>query len=370
MNKKISFYIHIPFCVSKCYYCSFNSYPLKNFSDEIVKNYFESVLKHIEIYKDYNFTVKTIYFGGGTPSIVSSIYIEQILNFILKNFKISNNCEISIEVNPESCNEDKLKVYKNSGINRISIGVQSFNDKFLKILGRIHNSNQALKAIEFTKKYFNNVSIDLIFGILEQKVSDLELELGKIKEISPCHVSYYSLSVEENTKFFSTGVKEIDEVLFSEMYDLIVDSLNEIGIFQYEISNFSKNGFKCKHNLCYWNYEEYLGFGAGAVSFFNKKRWKNVIYPVRYIENFKLKEYEENIDKKTMEFEYIFLNLRKVDGLDLKDYEKRFGAFFLSKYKKTIEKLNNYFVTNNSKIALNKEGFKVSNLIFTEFLGG
>ncbi len=368
MNKKVSIYIHIPFCVSKCSYCSFNSYPIKYFSNEILENYFKSILEHIDYYKNCDLIVDTIFFGGGTPSIVKPEYIENILNFIYKNFKISKNCEISIEINPDSITEEKLKIYKSSGINRISIGIQSFNDKFLKFLGRAHNSYQAIKAIEIVRKYFNNLSIDLIFGILGQKILDLKSELEKIKEISPEHVSYYSLSIEENTKFYYQGVNEIDEILFGDMYDLIVNFLNETGIIQYEISNYSKKGYKCKHNLRYWNYEEYLGFGAGAVSFYQGKRWQNVKSPKEYANNFNKKEYEEILDEKTMEFEYIFMNLRKTEGLNLNDFKIKFKKDFIKKYYNVLNKLENYFIFNTKCVRLNSDGFKVSNLIFSEFL--
>ena len=362
----ISIYIHIPFCISKCNYCTFNSYPFKNFSDDFVFKYFEAVKKEINHFK-HDFSVKTIYFGGGTPSIVKEKFIFEILNEIYKNFKIEKNCEITIEVNPDSFSEKKAKLYKSFGINRISIGIQSFYDKLLNFLGRIHNSDQGIKSIENAYKFFENVSVDLIFGIPNQDEREIINDLENVINLNCKHLSYYCLSIEKGSKFFGK-VKEIDDERFNKFYDLIIDFLEENQFFQYEISNFSKKGYRCKHNLTYWDYREYLGFGAGAVSFYQDKRWQNIKSPEEYVKNFNKKEYEEILDEKTEEFEYIFMNLRKVEGLNLRNFEYKFNKNFFDEYGNILEKFKKYFIVDANFIRLNKEGFKISNSILSEFL--
>ncbi len=368
LYNNISFYIHIPFCYSKCYYCTFNSYPVNLFSHNFIEEYVKKVINQIVKYKEFNFCIESIYIGGGTPSIIDENLIFKIVDNIVKNFKISKNCEITIEANPESINKEKVKVYNQIGINRISIGIQSFNNKFLKILGRPHTLYHIEKAIEISKKYFKNISFDLIFGIPNQTVQDLKSDLNYVKKFSPTHVSYYSLTIEEGSMFFKNKIKEINDKTFSEMYDLIVEFLESNQLFQYEISNFSEKNFECKHNLRYWNYKEYIGFGAGAVSFFNKFRWRNISNPIEFIKFPEKKEYIEKLNEKIMEFEYIFMNLRKKDGLNFDEFKDKFNCCFLKKYNVIINKLSNFFEITKNKISLNREGFKVSNLILSEFL--
>ena len=368
MNHKISIYIHIPFCISKCAYCSFNSYPIGKYQS-FIDDYFNKLISEIEYWSDKNLKIKSIYFGGGTPSIVKPIFLEKLIDKIISNFKLSNKCEISIEINPGTVDEKKINFYKSIGINRVSIGVQSFNDFYLKFLGRIYNSQEIFKCIEVVKKRYENFSLDLIFGIPNQSINDLKKDLNDVKDICPPHLSYYSLTIEKCTKLYKNGLKEISEELFSEMYNLIVESLDNIGLNQYEISNFSKKGYECMHNLNYWNYGNYLGFGAGAVSFLSNKRWKNFSNPIKYIKS-SFGEYEEYeiLNKEKMEFEYIFMNFRKVEGLSLTNYEKKFKKNFLNEYADVIEKFKDYFEISNENISLTKEGFKVSNIILSEFL--
>ena len=370
MHKKISIYIHIPFCKSKCNYCTFNSYPLKIFSKELISHYFKFLKNQILQYKDLlqERKIISIYFGGGTPSVVEDRYIHEILNTICKNYNILEECEITIEINPETVNHEKLKNFKEYGINRISIGIQSFNDNLLKFLGRIHSSKQAIKSIETAKRIFKNVSIDLMYGIPYQNIKILEDDLKKAVSFDVEHISCYCLSIEENSILAKKGIKEISDNTFNKMYDYLVNFLNKNNYIQYEISNFSKKGYESKHNLNYWNYGEYIGFGAGAFSFFNNKRWKNKSFPEDFIKNPDIPEFQENIDKKTMEFEYIFLNLRKTDGIDLDEYRRRFRKNFIIEYRKILQRYKEYFIINRHSVRLNLNGFKISNTIFSDFI--
>ncbi len=365
----VGLYVHIPFCYSKCYYCSFNSYPIRDFQKDFLEKYFKKVILQLEFYSKFNFSLKSIYIGGGTPSIVNPIFIENIFNEIFKRYKVVNNCEITIEVNPKTFSIDKLKTYKSFGINRISVGIQSFIDKFLKILGRPYSSYEAVKSLEIVSNYFENINIDLIFGIPFQSLKDIEKEFLFLKRFPVKHVSYYCLSIEEDTEFFKKGYKEISDDIFSKMYDLIIEKLNELRFSQYEISNFSKKNYFCRHNLNYWNYGEYIGVGAGAVSFFNRIRTKNFSNPKIYVKK-EPNEYEERecINLSKQKFEYIMLNLRKVEGINLHDYKKRFNNDFFKEFNEVLKKFKDFFEIKKDNVNLNIEGFKVSNLILSEFL--
>ncbi len=363
MNE-ISLYIHIPFCLAKCNYCSFNSYPIKKYSS-IIQEYFNALIKEINFL--INYRIKTIYIGGGTPSIVNPLYIIKILNKIFKIASVDECIEITVEINPATINSEKLKIYKEAGINRISLGVQTFNNKLLKILGRVYSDRDIFISIELIKKYFENLSFDLIFGLPHQNLKDIENDIKFLDKIHPTHISYYSLSIEENTNFWKMGIKEVSDENFELFYNFICDNLEILGFNQYEISNFSRLGYQCIHNMTYWNYEEYIGIGAGAVSFMNQKRYKKITKPEIYIKNiFKFEEIEE-LSFKIMEFEYIFMNLRKTTGLNLKKFHDKFKINFFEKYSHILKKYSNFFNINNDFVSLNRKGFLISNTILSEF---
>ncbi len=372
-NKELSIYIHIPFCFSKCNYCSFNSFPIGNFNSQIVDEYFESLLREIQLYSYIlnNSEIKTIYFGGGTPSIVDVKYIEKILKYLL-NFK-TNNIEITIEANPLTIKSEKLKQYKESDINRISLGVQSFNNEILKFLGRPYTSGDAILTIEAIKKIFDNFSIDLIFAVPGQNIKDLYNDLRFLEKYKIPHISIYGLSIESGSTFFKQGINEIDEEIYAEMYAFICDTLKKYGYIQYEISNFSYIGYESKHNLGYWNFKPYLGFGAGAHSFYANKRWSNVSSVYEYIKIIKEDrgaiEFVETISETKMQNEFIFLNLRKKAGLNINDFKKKFGVDFRELFRKKLNdfKKEGFIIIDDSCVRLTEKGFLVSDFIFTEF---
>ena len=263
-------YIHIPFCNSICSYCDFCKFL---YNKKWVDNYLNALQK--EINKNYkNELVRTIYIGGGTPSSLNIGELNKLFD-IIKIFKKDKKIEFTFECNIEDINEPKLELLKNNGVNRISIGVESFNDKYLKFLGRNYKSKDIMNRIDLVKKYFDNINIDLIYALPNQTLEELESDIDKFLSLDIDHISTYSLIIEPNTKLYINKTKNIDEEKDFEMYNLICNKLKNKGYNHYEISNFSKESFESKHNLIYWNNLEYYGFGAGASGYINNIRYDN-----------------------------------------------------------------------------------------------
>ena len=292
MLKIYNTYIHIPFCERKCNYCDFTS--LKG-TDNQIEKYVNYLLKEIDIYsKDYDLSEKqdTIYFGGGTPSLLP---IDS-LKIILSRFFYDENTEITIEVNPKTVDIYKLKEYKNLGVNRLSIGIQTFNDENLKVLGRIHNSEEAIEVYNMAREVgFKNISLDIMFSLPNQTLEMLKIDLEKLILLNPEHISIYSLIWEEGTKFFrdlkAGKLKETDNELEATMYEYIIDYLKSKGYGHYEISNFSKKDFEARHNSIYWENKNYLGLGLSAAGYLGNLRYKNF---------FHLKDYYDKLDKNVL----------------------------------------------------------------------
>lgn len=354
-------YIHIPFCLKKCYYCDFFSFIPKT---NDIENYLEYVIKEIKLYDENIYD--TVYFGGGTPSMLNSVQIKKILSKI--NF--NKNSEITLEINPATVNYEELVNYKKAGINRLSIGCQSFDDKILKIIGRNHDSEDALKVYKDARKAgFENISIDFIFGIPGQDMKSIENDIKIIKEISPEHISIYSLIWKENTKFWemlqNNEIKEIDEDIEADMYEKIISNLKKIGYIHYEISTFSKPGYYSKHNLKYWRNENYIGIGMGAAGYINDIRYKNYCNKEKYyskIDNGE-KPYEdkEYIDNNKKDEYYYILGLRMLEeGVEIsKEYEKIAEKLIVGNFLKKKK---------NGKYVLTKKGIFLANEVFMEFI--
>ena len=373
-NRELGIYFHIPFCLTKCHYCSFNSYPIGRFSKNILEVYFDSILKEVELYSKIlqNSVIKTIYFGGGTPSIIQPEYFKQILS-ALSQFNLKNSEEITLEANPATLNAEKLESLKKIGIKRLSIGVQSFNNDILKFLGRAHNRYDAVSTIEIAKRFFDNLSIDLIFAVPGQSMDILRQDLSIVKNYKIPHIAIYGLSIEKGSIFYKQHLKELDEKLYSEMFMYISQYLRENNYIHYEISNYCFKGYNSKHNMNYWNYKNYLGFGAGAHSFYNNRRWSNLANVLDYTESLKKYkmpvEYEEIVTKEKMQNEYVFLNLRKKSGINLNNFRLKFGLDFMEIFGEKVEKFkkSGFLEINNGDIFLTEKGFLVSDYIFTEF---
>ncbi len=297
---ELSIYIHYPFCLSKCPYCDFNSYKLSNLDEEFfLKAYLEELSYYGKFFK--NRKIKTIFFGGGTPSLMSIKFLENIFKKINEIWNIDNNIEISMEANPTTFEINKFKEFKNLGINRLSIGVQSFNDEVLKFFGRIHNADEAKKAIDIASKiFYNRYSIDLIYARPNQDINNWLKELEEAIKFSPFHISLYQLIVEEGTKFFEDKIEELEENKAAKMYKITNEFLESNNIFLYEVSNYAKEGYECEHNLNYWNSGEWIGIGAGAHS--------RLCFKDEFIDGYKLRTSIENIKNPMKWQEYVLEN--------------------------------------------------------------
>ncbi len=357
-----SIYIHIPFCERKCLYCDFLSFDNCQWRE---KSYFEDLKKEILLYPQNKFS--TIYIGGGTPSSVDYKYICDLILMLKKD----DNSEITVEVNPNSVDYFKFLEYKKVGVNRISMGNQSFNSNMLNVLGRIHNSESAEKCFnEARRAGFNNINIDLMFALPGQNLEMLEKDLEKICRISPEHISIYSLIWEEGTgldkKRESGQLVEVSEDTEADMYEMIIEYLGKNGYIHYEISNFAKSGYESKHNSMYWKNEEYIGVGLGASGYVNKIRYKNSSSFDEYHKFISLSEKpqieKEEIGKKEIEIYNSILGLRLInEGTKLNE----------EYYRDVIKKLSDNGLIEkleNGKYRLTKRGTFIANSVFESFL--
>ena len=375
--KETAIYIHIPFCDHKCIYCDFYSI----ITTDNVKSFLASLKNEIKFYSSHyseERIITSIYFGGGTPSLMEPTYLKEIIYHIKDNFNISGNAEITVETNPGTVNKKKLSSFLEAGINRISIGVQSFNDEDLKFLTRIHNSETAIQTVYNANEIgFKNISIDLIFNLPKQTKEKWKFNLETALKLPVNHISAYSLILEKGTvlnKMVLDGkIKIQDEDYDAELYEMTIDFLTENGLKQYEVSNFSKPGFECIHNKAYWHYKDYFGFGTSAHSFINGKRWWNFSSLKQYIAEIKKNNFavagSEILDKYEMLDEYIMLALRS-DGLDLSELKIKFGDIWLNQHRKILTDLvkNHFAELTDDVISLTKKGYSVCDEILAKIL--
>lgn len=371
--KRVGIYVHIPFCKQKCKYCDFISFSDKN---ELQEQYEKALLQEIENCEEKNLRVNTIYFGGGTPSIVPSNMIIRILCKIKEKFKVEEDAEITIEVNPGTVNEEKLQQYYENGFNRISIGLQATQNSILKKIGRIHSYEEFLKCYQEIKDVgFENINVDLMLALPLQTVEDLEESVLKVIQLHPNHISLYSLILEEGTPL-AKEVKEGRVILPTEeeerrMYHLTKNILEKNGYSHYEISNFAQKGFESRHNKNCWNQEEYLGFGLAAHSYWNQKRYSNTNDLKQYIENQKENVHVHEIQTSEMEKkEYMMLGFRKIEGISISEFERKFAINPLFYFRFEIAKLveEDLIEVDLDKIKLTEKGMDFANLVFQEFV--
>lgn len=377
--EELGIYIHIPFCKQKCFYCDFCSFANKN---EMQEKYVETVINEIKnITHKEKYTVTTIYLGGGTPSILNPNYIKNILQEIKSSFEILDDAEITVEINPGTVNEEKLKRYKEYGINRLSIGLQSANDKILKNIGRIHDYKQFEETFFYARKCgFKNINVDLMIGLPTQAIEDVKQTLEKIIQKNPEHISVYSLIIEEGTiieKLINENKLQLpDEETERIMYWTVVNELKENGYNQYEISNFSKKTYESKHNTNCWKQKQYIGLGTSAHSYLNKKRYSNTNNIEEYIKNIQennisknITIHEEQTEESTMN-EYMLLGLRMIQGININEFKQKFKIDPTIKYKEILEKLQkeNLIQITETSIKLTKQGIDFGNIVWEEFI--
>lgn len=355
-------YIHIPFCIRKCHYCSFVS----GLSLNNKAKYISALIK--EINKRYkNEKLSTIYFGGGTPSLLEAEDLQQILYC----FNFDNSCEITLEVNPETVTKEKFIKIKEAGFNRISLGVQTFDDNILNSIGRKHNTKIVYQAIKTIKECgFNNISIDLIYGLPNQKLEGFIKDIKKAINLNIQHISSYGLKIEEESFFGKNTPENLpDDEMQAQMFMELCKILKENNFEHYEISNFAKKGFQSNHNCAYWKNKNYYGFGLNASGYENNIRYKNTENFEEYINNPFLRE-EENLSiQETMENE-IFLALRLKDGINISEINQKYQINFEKNYEKIITKYTSLKLLKieNNFCTLTEKGILLSNEIMSEFL--
>ena len=372
-NSPMEIYIHIPFCIRKCDYCDFLSGPS---GPKEQADYVQALLREIQAVEEgEGRSVSSIFIGGGTPSVLDERLLGDILKEIRNRFKIEECAEITIEVNPGTANIGKLQAYREMGINRLSIGLQSPQDRELKILGRIHNYEQFLETYQEARTVgFDNINIDLMSAIPDQTYEGWVKNLRTVAELEPEHISAYSLIVEEGTPFAARKLNLPDEDTEYNMYEATAQILKEYGFEQYEISNYARKGRKCRHNVGYWTRQDYLGFGLGASSLYGKERFANTADRKKYQENSTrpelIREKEPTLTTEDEMAEFMFLGLRMIRGIAKADFSDAFGCPIEEIYGNVLEKYEamGLLREENGRIFLSREGIHVSNSVMSEFL--
>lgn len=380
-KKSLSIYVHIPFCNSKCDYCSFVSMVA---SPEEKHRYVTNLMNEIKLqsknYREF-YSVSSIYIGGGTPSCLDNYYIRDLLSCIYKNFAVKNSAEITLEINPNSVDQTKIREYIMSGINRFSIGLQSISAKVLKSMGRTHSLADYKKTVDIIREFgVKNISTDIIIGYPNQKLIDVKETINYLIKLGIPHISAYMLQVEKGTKLKklvdngSLGVPDDDAVV--KMYDTVVDILTKNGYKRYEISNFAKPTYESYHNKVYWKRKDYLGVGLAAHSYIDGTRFANTENLTEYNEKLEKSftiptKYSKTLTTEEKKEEAVMLSLRTSDGLDLDAYKNEFGENFLAKKKdKIAELIKNKFLilTKENKLVCTNSGYLVLNKLVLELV--
>ena len=381
MRRELELYIHIPFCVKKCAYCDFLSGPASN---QQIEEYVQALIEEIRYYKEFvkKYEVSTVFWGGGTPSLLTGEQMKALMEALGQTFFIRQNAEITMEANPGTVTVEKLLACQKAGINRISFGLQSVNNEELKMLGRIHTYEEFLESYEAARKAgFPNINVDLISAIPKQTVSSWEQTLQTIISLQPEHISAYSLIVEEGTPFaklYGEGC-ELEHLLPTEederrMYERTEELLREAGYHRYEISNYAKEGYECQHNLGYWERKEYLGLGLGASSLIEETRFHNTDEMEEYLRDASnpilLRRGQEKLDRQEQMEEFIFLGLRKIRGIQEEKFAEMFGEDIWDCYGKNLERVikEGLLEREEGVLRLTRKGIDVSNYVFYEIL--
>lgn len=379
MNKTYEkgIYIHIPFCVHKCIYCDFLSAPA---DDDVKYAYTKALINEIRNTADRQVKDKitSIFFGGGTPSVLPDCCIADILMAVRDCFDISDDAEITMECNPGTVNESRLSEYRAAGVNRLSFGLQSTDNNELKMLGRIHTFEQFAESFRLARNAgFNNINVDLMSAIPGQTEATLENTFDKVMALQPEHISVYSLILEDGT-YLADNIDKFppvpDEDEDRRMYHMTKERLHSAGYERYEISNYSRPGYECRHNLLYWNRGEYYGFGCSAAGFIGNERYSDIRVVKKYIElNGDIEKLHENIEILTKEDameEFMFLGLRKIAGVDVMDFQRRFGVPIENVYAKEIEHNidKGLLIRQGDILKLTEYGIDICNTVMSDFI--
>ena len=373
MKQEISLYIHIPFCVRKCLYCDFPSF---SGMDGMFEDYVRRLCREMgEAAPSFQgIGVKSVFFGGGTPSILPPALMGRIMDKIMSAYDVNSDAEISMEANPGTLDAAKLREYKSMYFNRLSMGLQAWQDRLLERLGRIHSVGEFEdNFLQARDAGFKNINVDLMFSLPGQTMDDWQETLEKVIRLDPEHISAYSLIIEEGTPFFDMYEKgqitETDENTDRRMYYLAKEMLSDKGFRQYEISNFAKEGFECRHNITYWRTEEYRGFGLGAHSYVNGTRFHNSADMKEYMAGGGRLDMEK-LTPEEMQEEFMFMGLRMNEGISREEFLKRFKTDITSVYGQEIVELisEGLLTENNGRISLTDRGIDVSNQVFEKFI--
>jgi len=378
-QQPLGLYIHIPYCIHKCGYCDFNSHPIKQ--DEM-NHYIDALVAEMKHYaKTYSNTniIRTIFLGGGTPTTLTVYQLERILKECVSEFTVASDAEITIEANPATIDIEQLKSIRQTGYNRISIGVQSFDKTELKLLDRAHGPEEIHSTVDRARKAgFDNLSLDLMFAVPNQSLSSWESNLNKALEKNPEHLSTYNLTIEQGTAFskLQSNGKLImpDDAHQLELYKRTIERLTKKGFHHYEISNFARQGKECKHNITYWENKNTLGLGAGASSYMNGTRFKNINLPAHYIRQVKEKktpvEHSETLEPRQAMGETIMLGLRLLQGISIHKFERRFQVSFINLFKNIIHSLKEkeLILIEDDCLRLSPKGLFLADSVILEFI--
>lgn len=372
-RRPLELYIHIPFCVRKCQYCDFLSGP----SDEETKDrYIEALLKEIRAAEHTeNYEIVSVFIGGGTPSVLKAEAIASIMRTLQEQFFFCEDAEVTIEANPGTVDLEKLTIYRNVGINRLSLGLQSTDAEELKLLGRIHSYEEFLKSYEWAREAgFSNINIDLMFAIPGQTGEAWRQHLYQVAELNPEHISAYSLIIEEGTPFAEQNLDLPDEDTEYQMYEDTAEILERYGYRQYEISNYAKQGYMCRHNAGYWQRREYLGFGLGASSLYGGMRFSNTHQMQEYLKESRnsdqIRKDVTVLSRNEQIEEFMFLGLRMTEGISEKKFEENFDVRLMDVYGDILQKYEEtgFMEHMETKWRLTRKGIHVSNHILADFL--
>ena len=376
MNQTESLYIHVPFCATKCYYCAFNTYA---FRKEQARHYLDALRTEMELYRLDSDGLKTVFIGGGTPSILSAESLDRLLGYMHAAFKVDAAAEITVECNPGTVDRQKLEVMRSGGVNRLSFGVQAMDDDTLREIGRIHTVDEALQSYDLARGVgFDNINLDLIFALPNQTIEEWSACLNEVIALQPEHISPYNLMIEEGTVFHEsqrTGkLHRLSDEVEAEMYDLTIDTLVRRGYQHYEISSFAKPSCVAKHNLVYWDNQSYIGLGPGACGYIDGARYSNIRGVQDYIDRLKREDKpitdSERLTGRDEKAETIILGLRKRDGVREKDYRRRFGESIGDEFNDVLNKWigENLLEWDNGNLRLTGRGLFLANEVFVDFL--